>query len=314
MHLADKPCEIWAIAGGKGGTGKSFVTSSVATYLALKGKRVVLIDADLGGANLHTFLGVSRPRYTLTDFFEKKIPLREIVVNTGISQMGLVAGTLSSLDSESINHAQKLKLFRHIKALDTDFILIDLGAGSHNNTIDTFLLADKMLVVTIPELTALENMYHFTKNVFFRRLKTVFGAYGLKEMVMDTWKNRSLYGIGTLKDFIDYLMGISSQVREIMEQNMSDFVIHIVLNQVRQNKDIIVGENVKSVCIKFLGLNARYAGHVQHDSCVISCINKRQPFMTCFRFSPTVAEIESLTDGLLNGKDVVMAGGAGVYR
>ena len=68
----DKRCEIWAIGGGKGGTGKSFVTSSIGTHLASKGSKVVLIDADLGGANLHTLLGVSKPRNSLTDFFEKK--------------------------------------------------------------------------------------------------------------------------------------------------------------------------------------------------------------------------------------------------
>ena len=54
--------------------------------------------------------------------------------------IGLVSGTFSSLDSENIKYAQKLKLFRQIKAIDTDYILIDLGAGSHNNTIDTFCL------------------------------------------------------------------------------------------------------------------------------------------------------------------------------
>ncbi|HWR58993.1 MAG TPA: P-loop NTPase, partial [Thermodesulfovibrionales bacterium] len=299
---AGKPCEIWAIGGGKGGTGKSFITSSMATCLAMKGNRVVLIDADLGGANLHTFLGVNRPKYTLTDFFEKKVPLRDIVVHSGIFQMGLVSGALSSLDSESINHAQKQKLFRHIRALDTDYILIDLGAGSHNNTIDTFLLADKMLVVTVPEITALENTYHFIKNVFFRRLKNVFGSYGLKEVVMDTWKNRDIYGIRTLKELIDYLKGISSEVREIVEKDMAGFLVHIVLNQLRQNRDIVVGENVKSVCLKFLGLNALYGGHIQYDQCLSNCINKRQPFMTSCRFSATAREIEALTNGLLNGK------------
>ena len=76
----DKRCEIWAIGGGKGGTGKSFVTSSIGTHLASKGNKVVLIDADLGGANLHTLLGVSKPRNSLTDFFERKASLNDIIV------------------------------------------------------------------------------------------------------------------------------------------------------------------------------------------------------------------------------------------
>ena len=64
--------EIWAIGGGKGGTGKSFIISSMANCLAMQGKKVVLIDADLGGANLHTFLGIDKPSLSLSDFFEKR--------------------------------------------------------------------------------------------------------------------------------------------------------------------------------------------------------------------------------------------------
>ena len=119
-----RECEIWAIGGGKGGTGKSFVTSSVGTYLATKGKRIILIDADLGGANLHSFLGISRPRNSLTDFFEKKSALNDLIVGTGIGDMGLVTGDLQSMDSGGIKYAQKQKLFRQIKSLDTLFYYV----------------------------------------------------------------------------------------------------------------------------------------------------------------------------------------------
>ena len=146
MENSGKHCKIWAVGGGKGGTGKSFITSSMGTCLALKGSKTILLDADLGGANLHTFFGLNRPRYSLSDFFDKKIPLQDIIVHSGIAILGLVTGSLGSLDSEGINYAQKQKLFRHIRTLDADHILIDLGGGTHINTLDTFLLADRMIV------------------------------------------------------------------------------------------------------------------------------------------------------------------------
>ncbi|HEU0265075.1 MAG TPA: P-loop NTPase, partial [Geobacterales bacterium] len=105
-------CEIWAVAGGKGGTGKSFITSCMGATIAQRGKRVVMIDADLGGANLHSFLGVSRPTVSLTDFFDKKTPLKELIINTAIPNMGLITGNLHSLASDDIKYVQKLKLFR----------------------------------------------------------------------------------------------------------------------------------------------------------------------------------------------------------
>lgn len=101
---------IWAVGGGKGGTGKSFLSSSMATCLALQGRRTILLDADLGGANQHNFFGLIRPRSSLTDFFERKQPLKELLTHTGIANLQLITGSLGSLESESINYAQKQKL------------------------------------------------------------------------------------------------------------------------------------------------------------------------------------------------------------
>ncbi|TAL27652.1 MAG: MinD/ParA family protein [Nitrospirae bacterium] len=303
----NKGCEIWAIGGGKGGTGKSFITSSIGAHLAAKGKRVVLIDADWGGANLHSFFGVNRPQNSLSDFFEKKVPLKSLIMNCGISGLGLIMGNLPSLDSGDIKYAQKIKFFNHVKMLDADYILIDLGAGSHNNTMDTFLLADKMIVVIIPEITSIENMYHFIKNVFFRKLKVVLNSHGLKDSVNDAWKNRGIHGIKTLKELIAYLAGISPHIKDIIDKEMSDFRMHIILNQIRSSRDITVGTSIKSVCLKFLGMHTQYAGYIEYDNCVTSCINKKQQYMLTYPFSHVAKSIGRLSDNLIYVKEVTAA-------
>lgn len=302
MYQADKPCEIWAVGGGKGGTGKSFITSSIATQLALRGQSLIIIDADFGGANLHSFFGISRPKYSLSGFFEEKIPLNQIVVHSGISNMGLITGTIGSLDSESINYAQKQKLFRQIRGLAADYIVIDLGAGSHINTLDTFLLADKMIVVTVPEITAIENLYQFIKSVYFRKLKLFFGALGLKETVQEVWKNRAAHGIRNFSDLLDYVRRSAPDEHAAFEAEMSRFVVYIVVNQVRSSSDMLVGENLKSVCTKLLGLTAVYAGYTEYDEQVPKSINRKEVFMTHCRLSPVVREIEEITDIIMTGK------------
>jgi flagellar biosynthesis protein FlhG len=62
---------IWTIGGGKGGSGKSFITTNIGICLSKLGARIILIDADLGGANLHTFLGILPPVPSLSDFIKK---------------------------------------------------------------------------------------------------------------------------------------------------------------------------------------------------------------------------------------------------
>ncbi len=295
---------IWAIGGGKGGTGKSFITSSMGTYLAQKGRKTILLDADLGGANLHTFFGLTRPRYSLTDFFDKKVALQDISVQSGIANLDLITGSIGSLDSESINHGQKQKLFRHIRALDADHIIIDLGAGTHINTLDTFLLADRMIVVTAPEVTALENMYHFIKSAYFRKLKFIFKAYDLTTSIQETWKNRATYDIHNLKDLIIHLKQSSDRVRDIFDREMSGFVVHIVLNQVRTPRDILVGENLKSVCMNFLGLPVVYAGYARFDEAVLKNINSKEPFMLSNRLSPVATEIKALAENIIAGTHI----------
>ncbi|MEE8219789.1 MAG: P-loop NTPase, partial [bacterium] len=64
---------IWAIGGGKGGTGKSFMTASLGIQLAQFGRRTIIVDADLGAANLHTCLGVKSPKVTLADFLSRTV-------------------------------------------------------------------------------------------------------------------------------------------------------------------------------------------------------------------------------------------------
>src|SRR4030042_2569710 len=105
--------EVWAVAGGKGGTGKTFLVSSRGTCLARKPHRVALADFDLGGANLHTFLNVTQPGQSLTRFFEKAdARLEELIVPTGIDNLGLITGDLESVSSEGVPFSRKLKLLR----------------------------------------------------------------------------------------------------------------------------------------------------------------------------------------------------------
>jgi len=303
-----KEGEIWAIGGGKGGTGKTFITSSAGTYLAKKGRQVVLVDMDIGGANLHTFFGISRPQKSLTSFFEMGASLSDLIVPTEMANMSLITGDIHSMASDKITFTQKLKLFRQIMKLHAQTVLIDLGAGSHNSTLDTFLIADKMVVVLVPEVIAIENMYHFIKNSLFRKVKLTLKEYGFKEIVQHIWDRRQSYGIANLKELIDYLKESFSYIGTILDHELSSFRIYIVLNMVRSNQDVELGASIKSVMMKYLGIPIHYSGYVEYSDAVWKSVRERKPFMLNYLATGCAKQIETLTENLIKNTDVERRG------
>ncbi len=165
---------IIAIGGGKGGVGKSLIAANLGIYLAQLGKRVVLIDADLGGANLHTFVGVERPMVTLGDFFDKRVArIEDCIVETPMKGLGLVSGEGDPLWAANPRPATKNRLINQIRELDVDYLICDLPPGSGFIALDFFLVAQVGILVMTPEPTSVENTFRFIKSAFLRRLRDV---------------------------------------------------------------------------------------------------------------------------------------------
>jgi flagellar biosynthesis protein FlhG len=305
----EKDGEIWAVGGGKGGTGKTFITSSLGTCLARKGRRVILVDMDIGGANLHSFFGLNRPARSLTSFFKMGAALSDLTVETEIESMSLITGDIHSLSTEGIKFSQKLKLFRRLMKLNARNVIIDLGAGSHGNTLDTFLIADKMIIVISPELIAVENMYHFIKSALFRLVKKALKEYGLKEIVPHIWEQRERYGVHNVKELIDYVKDAYPYFGTVLERELRPFQIHLVLNMVRTGADIQLGTAIKSVLMKYLGVPVHFSGYVEYNDAVWRSVRDRRPFMKYYPATRTAKEIETMVGNIALDRDVTVTGG-----
>ena len=296
-----KKAEIWAVGGGKGGTGKTFVVCQLATSLALMGKKVVLIDTDFGGANIHTFFGIKSSERSITNFFDKKESLESLIVDTQVKNLSIICGNSSTISPSNVNYAQKIKLFNHIKNLPVDYILLDLGGGTNVDTIDVFLLAEKPIVVALPEITAIENLYQFIKSSYFRKLKSILSAHGLKDSAKEIWQDRSKYNIVTISDLVTYLKNMPGQIGTILERELSGFAINIVLNKVRNVRELQEGFSIRSVCIKYIGVNALYSGYIEYDLQFwrnLSLIHAAPRFIVSHS---TDNEVQKITNHIISG-------------
>jgi flagellar biosynthesis protein FlhG len=296
--------KVWVVGGGKGGTGKTFVSSSLGIYLSTaRRKNVVLVDADLGGANLHSMFGIKHPQKTISDFFENKAILEDLRIETGIENLSLVAGDIHSLSADNIRYSQKLKLYRHIKTLSGRYVIIDVGGGSHYNIVDTFLFADKGIAVLTPEILAVENMYQFMKNVIYRKLKMTLHASGFKGLAQETWERRETKKINNIRDLIDFFKWLP-ETSQIIHDAFSGFKIYLILNKVRSMQDIYLGASIKSTFQKYLGIDTLYVGFLEFDDSIWKSTYQQKPFLTHHSESRFATEIELFTENLLRGNEV----------
>ncbi|MGD0916352.1 MAG: P-loop NTPase [Thermodesulfobacteriota bacterium] len=271
---------IWTIGGGKGGSGKSFLTANIGICLSKLGVRVILIDADLGGANLHTLLGISPPTLSLSDFIKKRVlHLTDVLIPTTIPNLQLMSGAQDLLNAADAKNAQKRKLLRAIQSLEGDTILVDLGAGNSLSVLDFFLMSDGGILVVTPEPTAIENTYRFLKSAFYRRLKQSVSSYSVKNLIDGVMDRKNEMGIQNPHDLIEAVRRINEEDAQKMIEEVESFHPNLVLNQVRSKKDIEIGFSIRSACQKYFGIHVHYLGYVVYDQEVSHSIRRRRPLV-----------------------------------
>jgi flagellar biosynthesis protein FlhG len=237
-----RPGRIVSVGGGKGGVGKSLVAASLGIELARRGCRVVLVDCDLGGANLHTCLGIDPPRRTLSEFVNHSVErIEEVFVSTGIPNLSLVSGALDHLDAASPSHGQKLRLIRHLQSMDADFAILDLAAGTQKNTLDFFLLADHKVLVLAPEHSAIENAHRFVKAAFWRRLRAASSIFGVSHLLDECLDGGRFRGPA---EILEAIQGADEEAGSQLREQMAAFRPGLVVNQVRTQEDTELGLGV----------------------------------------------------------------------
>ena len=298
---------ILPVAGGKGGAGKSFITASLGAFLAKQQKSVILVDLDLGAANLHTLLGLKPPARGIHELIHKKISnLHDALVPTVVPNLQLISSCQCSMEVANLYHQQKLKIINSIHDLEADYVLLDLGAGTNFNTIDFFLCGHQGVLVFTPEPTAIENTIRFIRSVYIRRLKQLVKKHRFHAIVEKSVE-LAQRGVINSPDVIEAALQYDPDKKAMLLEQLSGFEFKMILNQFRKVNDAGLGEKLKTVFNRHFYSRFDYVGMINYDDRVHDSISAKNLYVHKYPYTMAAVDLRNIANDLLMRSEAAAA-------
>lgn len=270
--------QILPIASGKGGVGKSLLSANLAIALGQAGKKVVLADLDLGASNLHLALGHNVKNNSIGTYLTDKSSFQSIIEPTEYDNVSFIAGDSQIPGLTTLKAAQKTKLLRNFHSIDADFLILDLGAGTHQIILDMFLQSPQGILVTAPTVTATLDGYLFLKNSVFRLLNTTYkrGSAGhqyLEQLKTNSDAMKSIY----IPKLVDQLSVVDPVNTGLFKTRMNQFKPRLVMNMIDDPKDTDRAQRIRNSCSQYLGMDLEYLGLMYRDQLQDKALSSRLP-------------------------------------
>ncbi len=305
---------IIPVASGKGGVGKSFIAANLALALARRGYRTVAADLDLGGSNLHHFMGLANRHPGIGDFLSGRgAALERLLVQTPEPLLRFLPGDGRTPLLANLHAAKKLKLMRHLQALPADYLVLDLGAGSALTALDFFGMAERGLTVTTPEMPAIMGMLVFLKNHLLRRVERRLACEGrraFKPRFMDLVRRPLEEQLASLRDLARHLGQEDSGTGRAVSATLDGCRPRVVFNMAQGVEDASVAESIAAAARASLGIEPDFFGFVFEDPAVRESGRRRVPYLLEYPGGPAAAGIEKLAERVVKYWDREIPGSA----
>jgi len=260
------------VGSGKGGTGKSMVLANLALLLAKKGKKVCVVDLDIGGANAHIMFGLFEPYHTLTDYLNRNVNDINDIIHTFDSFYGvmLLPGTGDTLQTANMTYQEKRRLLRALSSLDADIILIDVGAGTSYHSLDFFMASDLQICITMAEPTSIMDFYKFIQLATIR--KALSGFLSQSEVS----KTLKKHNFQTITDVFAMAENIQGGSRLKIQDDLKSFHPLLIVNQVISGSKLNTLK-LKKMISKYLGIYLPELGEIPADDQVGVALQSYMP-------------------------------------
>ena len=286
---------VIAVGSGKGGVGKTLVSASLALRLAELGTRpVVAMDLDLGGANLHTGLGIKRPSFGLNRFILDHAPLKALSEESGIDGLEFVGGASDIVGLAEFSERDRARFLEELEGFREETLILDLGAGSSLFNLDLFCTADQGVLVTTTEPTAVQNAYGFLRAAIYRRLRLLFeGEEALLDMLDDAMNHRGGEENNSIPALLQRVSRYNRSAASRIDEIVTGLKIGLVVNMAKASEAAAVAEKLAHVVRQHLGARLDLLGNVPVEKSVPRSLREWRPFVVHF---PKARAARKLTD------------------
>jgi flagellar biosynthesis protein FlhG len=251
--------------------GKSILAANIAVYLAQLGRSVILADLDPGGSRLHTLFGLPPIAAARTDDDVRPVP-----VATPVPGLFLVAPPREP--GARLGGSKRHRWGLDLGQLGSDYVLLDVGVGTTNASVDLFLLADVGVCVVAPEPPAIEATYDFLRTVFFRRVRRALAKDKFKVRILE----RAVQGVALLPNPPQVIAALGQHDPMLAEQaklELSRLSPRLVVSQTRVRTDLELGGAMRAMAWRYLGIDLDYLGYIEHDDAVWLTVRRRRPLL-----------------------------------
>lgn len=280
-EMADSMATLISVASGKGGVGKSVVSANLALALAKSGRHVILADLDVGGADAHIMFGELNPAVTLTDFLNKRVSrLDDVAVPVTVHpNLRLIAGTGETLATANMAYARKKRLMKQFHDLESDIVVLDIGAGTNFHALDFFLMADIHLAVATPEPTSVLDLYRFIKLAAIRRVLACFLA---RSPMSDVLSNRDFTNVD---EVMEVAGATDVEGREAAAAVLQSFRPGLIINRASDSSQVNV-LYLRKILHQYVGGDLTLLGEIPDDPAVSQAVRKFLPVIEAAPGSP----------------------------
>ncbi len=269
--------KIISFGGGKGGTGKSLLASNIAILLASQGRKVILVDLDLGASNAHTYLDIKNQYIGIANWQTSgQIAFEELIQETPYTNLYFISGDVLVPGAANYLESERLTIIEQIQKLSYDYILLDLPSGGPPHALGYFMISNSGIMVIEPELPSILNSFNFIKSSIYQRIEEIIANNNHQELLNHLHSilgEESPNSTPLLAGILEEIDKIESTVASQIRDELSSLTPFILLNKVCTPNELGSAQKLRALIRKNLAIECECLGGVYFE---LALYNQRE--------------------------------------